>query len=45
MMLQNNLRISLDDEGIHNLENAIEAMEVDFERLKRARYGESSVKK
>jgi hypothetical protein len=44
MMLQNNLRISLDDEGIHNLENAIEAMEVDFERLKRARYGESSVK-
>jgi hypothetical protein len=35
---------SLDDEGIHNLDNATEAMEVDFEKLKRARYGESSVK-
>jgi hypothetical protein len=35
---------SLDDEGIHNLENATEAMKVDFGRLKRARYGESSVK-
>jgi hypothetical protein len=34
----------LDDEGIHNLDNAIEAMEVDFGRLKRARYGESSIK-
>jgi hypothetical protein len=28
---------SLYDEGIHNLENATEAMEVDFGRLKRAR--------
>jgi hypothetical protein len=35
---------SLDDEGIHNLDNAIEVMEVDFEKSKRARYGESSVK-
>jgi hypothetical protein len=36
---------SLDDEEIHNLENTTEEMEVDFGRLKRARYGESSVKK
>jgi hypothetical protein len=35
---------SLDDEGIHNLDNATEAMEVDFRKSKRARYGESSVK-
>jgi hypothetical protein len=35
---------SLDDEGMHNLENATEAMEVDFKKMKRARYGESSVK-
>jgi tRNA U34 5-carboxymethylaminomethyl modifying GTPase MnmE/TrmE len=35
---------SLDDEGIHNLDNATEAMEVDFGKSKRARYGESSVK-
>jgi hypothetical protein len=34
----------LDDEGIHNLNNATKAMEVDFEKSKRARYGESSVK-
>jgi hypothetical protein len=37
--------IFLDDEGIHNLDNATEAMEVDFGKSKRARYGESSVKK
>jgi hypothetical protein len=36
--------ISLDDEGIRNLENATESMEVDIEKSKRARYGESSVK-
>jgi hypothetical protein len=36
---------SLDDEGIHNLDNATEAMDVDFGKSKRARYGESSVKK
>jgi hypothetical protein len=35
---------SLDDEGIHNLDNATEAMEVDFRKSKRARYGENSVK-
>jgi hypothetical protein len=35
---------SLDDEEIHNLDNATEAMEVDFGKSKRARYGESSVK-
>jgi hypothetical protein len=35
---------SLDDEGIHNLDNAIEVMEVDFGKSKRARYGESYVK-
>jgi hypothetical protein len=35
---------SLDDEGIHNLDNATEAMEVDFGKPKRARYDESSVK-
>jgi hypothetical protein len=35
---------SLNDEGIHNLDNATEAMEVDFRKSKRARYGESSVK-
>jgi Rps23 Pro-64 3,4-dihydroxylase Tpa1-like proline 4-hydroxylase len=34
----------LDDEGIHNLENATEAMEVDIGKSKRARHGESSVK-
>jgi hypothetical protein len=39
-----NFMNSLDDEGIHNLENATEAMKVDFGRLKRARYGESSIK-
>jgi hypothetical protein len=35
---------SLDDEGVHNLDNATEAMEVDIGKSKRARYGESSVK-
>jgi hypothetical protein len=35
---------SLDDEGIHNLDNATEAMEVDIGKSKTARYGESSVK-
>jgi hypothetical protein len=35
---------SLDNEGIHNLDNAANAMEVDFGKSKRARYGESSVK-
>jgi hypothetical protein len=35
---------SLDDEGIHNLHNATEAMEVDIGRSKRATYGESYVK-
>jgi hypothetical protein len=35
---------SLDDEEIHNLENATEAMKVDIGESKRARYGESSVK-
>jgi hypothetical protein len=35
---------SLDDEGIHNLDNATEAMEVEFGKSKRARYDESSVK-
>jgi hypothetical protein len=34
---------SLDDERIHNLDHAIEAMEVDFGKSKRARYGESFV--
>jgi hypothetical protein len=35
---------SLDDEGIHNLDNTTEAMEVDFRKSKGASYGESSVK-
>jgi hypothetical protein len=35
---------SLHDEEIHNLENAIEAMEVDIGKSKRSRYVESSVK-
>jgi hypothetical protein len=35
---------SLDDKGIHNQDNATEAMEVDIGKSKRARYGESSVK-
>jgi hypothetical protein len=35
---------SLDDEGIHNLENVIEAIEAYIGKSKRARYGESSVK-
>jgi hypothetical protein len=35
---------SLDDKGIRNLDNATEAIEVDFGKSKRARYGESSVK-
>jgi hypothetical protein len=35
---------SLDDEGIRNLDNATEVIEVDFGKSKRARYGESSVK-
>jgi hypothetical protein len=35
---------SLDDEGIHNIDNATEPMEVDFGKSKRARYGESSKK-
>jgi hypothetical protein len=35
---------SLDDEGIHNLENATEAMELDVGKSNRVRYGESSVK-
>jgi DNA-binding HxlR family transcriptional regulator len=35
---------SLDDEGIHNLDNATEAMEIVFGKSKRARYGESSIK-
>jgi hypothetical protein len=35
---------SLDDEGIHNLDNATEAMEVYIGKSKIARYGESSVK-
>jgi hypothetical protein len=35
---------SLDDEGIHNLDNATEAMKVDFGKSKRVRYGESSIK-
>jgi hypothetical protein len=30
---------SLDGEGIHHLDNATEAMEVDFGKSKRARYG------
>jgi hypothetical protein len=34
----------LDDEGIHNLENTIKAIEVDIGKSKRGRYGESSVK-
>jgi hypothetical protein len=39
-----NFMNSLDNEGIHNLVNATNAMEVDFGKSKRARYGESSVK-
>jgi hypothetical protein len=39
-----NFMNSLDDEGIHNLDNATEVMEVDFGKSKRARYGESFVK-
>jgi hypothetical protein len=39
-----NFMNSLDDEGIHNLENATEVMVVGFGRLKRARYDESYVK-
>jgi hypothetical protein len=35
---------SLDDEGIHNLENATEAMEVDIGKSNRARHDESSIK-
>ena len=35
---------SLDDIGLHNLENAMEAMEIDAGKGKRRRYGESSVK-
>jgi hypothetical protein len=35
---------SFDDEGIHNLENATEAMEVDIGKSKRARHDESSIK-
>lgn len=35
---------SLDDVGLHNLENAMEAMEVDSSGAKKRRYGESSVK-
>jgi hypothetical protein len=40
----NDIINSLDDEGIHNLENATEAMEVDFGKIKRVRYGKSSIK-
>jgi hypothetical protein len=40
----NNFMNSLDDEGIHNLENVIEAIEAYIGKSKRARYGESSVK-
>jgi hypothetical protein len=39
-----NFMNSLDNEGIHNLDNAANVMEVDFGKSKRARYGESSVK-
>nr|AAL58140.1 putative synaptonemal complex protein [Oryza sativa Japonica Group] len=35
---------SLDEEGLHNLDNAMEAMEVDLGTGKRKRYGEGSVK-
>ncbi len=35
---------SFDDEGIHNLDNATEAMEVDIGKSKRARHDESSIK-
>nr|AAP53740.1 hypothetical protein LOC_Os10g27250 [Oryza sativa Japonica Group] len=35
---------SLDEEGLHNLDNAMEAMEVDLGIGKRKRYGEGSVK-
>lgn len=36
---------SLDDEGVHNLENAMEAIQVDLARGKKRRsYGESLVK-
>jgi hypothetical protein len=35
---------SLDGEGIHNLDNATEVIEVDFGKSKIARYGKSSVK-
>jgi hypothetical protein len=40
----NDIINSLDDEGMHNLENATEAMEVDFRKIKRVRYGKSSIK-
>jgi hypothetical protein len=40
----NDIINSLDDEGMHNLENATEAMEVDFAKIKRVRYGKSSIK-
>jgi hypothetical protein len=40
----NDIINSLDDEGMHNLENATEAMEVDFGKIKRVRYGKSSIK-
>ena len=35
---------SLDDVGLHNLENAMEAMEVESSHKRKRAYGETSVK-